>query len=165
MNKLFIPLFCFVTLFLSGCGTLNKALLSPPVAVVETTPAGQTVTNYVQYPSAGVTNAVTIGNTIAPLLPFPAGQGLTAILGIAAGAIGLYGRLQGIKVAEKNAQLSDLQDKHEETNSLLDTVIKGVESAPVAGLNAKAAISAEAKKAGVAGPLYERVQSVVKGDS
>lgn len=158
---------------LTGCGSLNKALLSPPTPVVETSPSGVTVTNFVQHPSAAVTNAVAIGELVAPLLPPPQGQGLTAILGLAAGVLAAYGKYQGskrrqetavleLKAEELRAAKADADWQTTRAETLLTTVIKGVETAPAKGLNAKASIADEAKKAQVTGLLYEKVQEVTK---
>lgn len=159
---------------LTGCTSLNKALLSPPIPVVETTPAGQTVTNYVQLPSPAVTNAVVVGQAVAQLLPPGQSQGLTAILGLGAGLLAAYGRYQGTKRVQEtkalendlivaNGQRNDAETKAYNNSAMLDTVIRGVESAnqPVV----KEHIEAAAKKAGypVTTELYQRVQEITSG--
>lgn len=168
-STVFIAIAFVAIALTSGCGSLNKALLSPPQAVVETKPDGGTVTNYVYTPSVQASNTLAIGEAVAPFLPPAQSQGLTAILGLAAGVLGAYAKYQGNKRRQETAELEQSLDSKnsvieqlsfddEKKRVMLEAVIKGVESSN--STDAKQAIEREARKREIAGALYEKVKEV-----
>jgi hypothetical protein len=102
-------------------------------------------TNVVQYiPSAPLTNALGIGQQVAPLVPPPFGEIASGVLALATAGLGVYARI-------KTNQLSDHQ-------SMLSAVIAGVEKAGTPAT--KDAIAQNAAVAGVGGELDAAVRQV-----
>ena len=104
------------------------------------------VTNFVYTPAATVTNWIAAAQTVAPLIPPPAGEIVSGVLALALAGLGLFARA-------KSAQATS-------AGQMLTATIAGVEAAGHA--LTKASIQASAAAAGVQDQLDPIVQAVTK---
>jgi len=135
-------------LTLSGCTAVDHALLTPTVTPASTnavtgvvTPA---VTTYAPNPT--VATVLTTGATYAPLAPAPWGWIASGALALATAGLGLYAKV-------RNGQLNDSQ-------SIVQAVVSGVEAAGTSAAPVKASIQNAAAAAGVQSLLDPIVQAV-----
>lgn len=112
---------------ITGCGTVSKMFTSPApsIQLVQTNPAtGNLQTNEILQvqPNTNLLGAIQTGQQIAPLIPQPFGGITSAVLALLAGGLGLYAKTRNTLA---NTALNNVA----KANSLLTTVIAGVEAA------------------------------------
>lgn len=134
--KFLFPVFVAV-LFVAGCGTVTRALLTPTYNVDHGTNTAQIVGYTVNTNSALAKTLGTV-DEIAPLVPAPWGTIVGGVSALAGASLALFAKLRTAN-AEK----------------ILDVVIAGVEAAGNADVKAK--INQVALAHGVEGQLSSKV--------
>lgn len=110
----------------TGCATITKLFTSPApsIEIVSTNSAGVLQTNDILQvqPNTNLVAAIKTGQTIAPLLPQPIGGIASGVLALLAAGLGLYAK-------SKNTLANSALTSAAKANSLLTTVVAGVEAA------------------------------------
>lgn len=153
MKKLFLSLSAVALLAVTGCHTIDGALLDQHQTIAPATTNAVTgqvtppTTNTTLVPKPAITDALNTANTVAGVLPPPYGDILSGVLALGLGALTLYSR-------SRNNQLTTQLNTSQQ---VVQAVVSGVEA--VGHPDTKAAIQNAAVAAGVQSALDPIVQT------